>query len=173
MLVYHGSKNDFEVFNFDHIRGNGSEFGVGFYTTTNKDLALIYAKPYLYTYEFVGQKSFKPEERQLTRDDIRLLIEHIQEETDFLSNYGEVDFEGYEKVLNLAIDNIFNEEDDDIDMLAGIACTCGDEYALVYNAIYELFGFDSIIATMRDSELFIALVPQAVKLVDKIVIERD
>ena len=172
MKVYHGSTNSFEVFNFDHIRGNGSEFGVGFYTTTNKDLALIYAKPYLYTYEFEGRKSFVPGERQLTREDIKTLIEHIQSETDFLSNYGEVEFEGYERVLGWALDNVYNEIDDDIEMLGGIACTCGDDYTTVYNAVYELFGFDSIQATMNESELYIATTPRAVKLIKKENIEK-
>lgn len=172
MKVFHGSRNDFEVFNFDHIRGNGSEYGVGFYTTTNKELALIYAKPYLYTYNFKGKKSFVIGERQLSRGDIKKLIDYIEPETCFLSNYGEVGFDGYETVMKWALDNIYNEIDDDVEMLGGIACVCGDDYTTIYNAVYELFGFDSIQATMNDSDLYIATTPKALELIKQEVIEK-
>lgn len=165
IIVYHGSKAKFQKFDLSKIRSqNGTTEGVGLYFTTNKSIASHYAEPngYLYTVEFDGKKPLDHERLSITRPVLRKLLKAIEDAgIPFLSNYGEVEYEGYETVMDEALDNLLSNEND-IDLIGEIYNTEGNKSKILELA-YQVLGFDYFTLVpdwaVGKQVLYVALVP--------------
>lgn len=145
MKVYHGSKNNFELFDYSKIRTNGTTEGVGFYCTDNFSIAKHYSfEGYIMEYEYIGKKTLDSKKVSLTRNELEKYILKLNEECEFLSNFGDIEWEGFDKVLNGAIDDIMEFSEDDIDIVSELCTICG-EFELPLKVLYDTLGYDSSI----------------------------
>lgn len=142
MKLYHGSPSKFDQFKPDFMRTNGTAEGIGFYFTTDKDIAEGYAhEGYLYTVEINGHKALSSEEITLTYEEVEKLILALDEKDEYLSNYGDKEWEGFEKVLNEAVNSTFDFCDNDVEIISGIYNTNGEDKE-VLSMVYDLLGYD-------------------------------
>lgn len=168
MLVYHGSPNNFDRFDYSRIRTNGTSEGVGFYFTDNKSIATGYGqKGYLYTVELKGNKALSDNYKTITENELKKLMIALDDETDYLSNYGDVNFEGYENVLNTALQSEYNNCDTDTEILGSLYNSCG-ENEIVVTLFYELLGYDYIksIPEWGNQTLYIALTNDIIEVLE-------
>ena len=170
MLVYHGSKELFERFDYKKMGTNGTMEGKGFYFTDTKKIAEHYAQNgYLYTVKFNGKKSLSSDNKTITRQQLKKYLKALDEKLDYLSNWGDKDYDGLDKVMNEAINGEYDGSDNDVDMIAGIVNTSGDtEDSLTL--LYEILGYDSIVCTEVDwgeeQKIYIALINDIIKIID-------
>lgn len=123
---------------------NGTSEGFGFYFTDSKHIASGYAfEGFLYTIEFLGKKSLSSTKKTITKQQLRKLFARLDEMDNFLANYGEVDFDGYNKVMNEAVNSTYEWADDDVEMICGICNAYGGKEEPLQE-LYKLFGYDCI-----------------------------
>lgn len=131
MILYHGSRNKFNKFNFDYQGLNGASEGEGIYLTTSKKIAYEnYAGKhgYLYTVNLIEGKELSSEKITLTRDDIRIIIEKLGA-YDVLNDYQDVDYYGMDYTMSYAIDTLLSNTNDN-DIITDLCYTCGREKVL-------------------------------------------
>lgn len=172
--VYHGSARLFDDFSYKYIGQNGISRGAGFYFTDDRQLAEYYAKKqngngHLYTVEL---NDIKPvyNGRRLTRKDWRFFFMAMDD--DFLSNY--------DYSIQEALDNELIGPETDIDILLSVCHAMGqykkplmefsrlfDYNALVYseNGHTVNMGYESIKLDRYSRKIFVALVPDIIKIV--------
>jgi len=174
MKVYHGSKSNFDQFNHDYIGANGTSEGIGFYFTDSKRIAEGYAeKGYLYTVEFNGKKSLSSTSKTITKSQLKKFLKILNTKRDYLSNYGDIEYEGLQKVLNEAVENEYNINDNDVDLICGICHGLGNSETCL-TTLYNVLGYDSIVldaiwGLTKDGmtqRLYIALVNEAFNIVE-------
>ncbi|WCK57436.1 hypothetical protein PP175_25555 (plasmid) [Aneurinibacillus sp. Ricciae_BoGa-3] len=169
MIVFHGSKEFFDTFDYSKIGLNGTSEGKGFYFTDSMSIASGYGENgYLYTVEFNGKKSLSSEKKTITRQQLKKYLLALDKETEYLSNWGDKDYEGLEKVLNEAVRGEYEQSDNDVDMISGIANTCGDMETSL-SLVYQMLGYDSIIVDAEwgnGQRIYIALTNDIIEMVD-------
>lgn len=168
MLVYHGSKNLFDVFDYSKIGENGTMEGKGFYFTDSERIAKGYGQEgYLYTVEFSGKKSLSSDKKTISIQELKEYLKALDEKTDYLSNWGDVYSDGFEKVLNEAVYGEYDACDNDVDIISGIATASGD-MEISLTLLYQLLGYDSIVldANWGKSQhiIYIALTNDIIKI---------
>ena len=156
------------MFDYSKIRTNGTSEGVGFYFTDNKEIAEHYADStgYLYTVELNIGKSLSGEQKTISRNEMELLLKSIPEDIDFLSNYGDVDYEGYQSVLETTLESEYDYAESDADILGSLYNACGENQVII-ELFYSVLGFDSIIANPdwgENQTIYIALTNEIVKI---------
>lgn len=169
MHVYHGSPAKFEVFDYTKVGTQGTTEGKGFYFTDTKRIAEGYgANGYLYTVEWLGKKSLSSDTFTITPEQFRKYLIELDKKTDYLSNYGEVDFEGLERVLSYAMAGDYESSENDVDLISGVINASGDIGTTV-TLLHEMFGYDSIITGAEwggEQTIYIALIHEAFRIVD-------
>lgn len=170
MIVYHGSKQLFDTFDYNKIGENGTSEGKGFYFTDSINIAKGYGSDgYLYTVEFNGNKSLSSDEKTITRQQLKRYLLALDKETEYLSNWGDKDYEGIEKVLNEAVRGEYEQSDNDVDIISGIANACGD-MKISLTLLHKVLGYDSIVTDAdwgrEDQQIYIALTNDIIKIVD-------
>jgi hypothetical protein len=169
MIVFHGSQQLFDTFDYSKIGLNGTSEGKGFYFTDSINIANGYGENgYLYAVEFNGKKSLSSDKKTITRQQLKKYLLALDEKTEYLSNWGDKDYEGLEKVLNEAVRGEYEQSDNDVDIISGISNACGDMETSL-SLVYELLGYDSI---MLDAEwgngqrIYIALTNDIINIVN-------
>lgn len=168
MEVYHGSPNLFEVFDYSRIGQNGTSEGYGFYFTDNLEVAKSYAtNGYLYTVELKGQKPLSFHKLTITKKKLRRLLIVLNDQNEYLSNFGDVNFEGLESVLDKAVEIMYDTVDNDVDLVGGIINSYGDVGEVLKN-LHATLGYDYIKTTAEwgSQTLYIALIPDIIKIQD-------
>lgn len=169
MKVYHGSPARFEKFDYSKIGTNGTSEGKGFYFTDSKRIAEGYGQDgYLYTVNFKGKKSLSSDALTITREELKKFLIELDKETDYLSNWGDVSFDGLEKVLDEAIRGEYDTSDNDVDLISGIANASGSMEASL-TILHKLLGFDSIVMDAEwgnGQKIYIALIHDVIELVE-------
>jgi len=118
-IYYHGSASEFDKFDLSFSRtGNGNEqYGAGIYLTSDKEEAGRYAgkNGYIYAIQVAGTihivevpASYQEEDtinEPLSPETIRNIINDSPDKEEVLWNFGDVDYEGVENVLDIAVDS--------------------------------------------------------------------
>lgn len=172
-IVYHGSPNKFTQFSYDSIGDNGTSEGIGFYCTDNKTIAKGYAcknanNGYLYTIKFNGKKSLSSDKLTITKAQLKKYLLALQNvDIDFLSNYGDVEYEGLSHVITEAVNNEYSNNTNDVDLICSICHSSGNIEGCL-TTLYETLHYDSIIlpAEWGKQELYIALVNECIKILN-------
>lgn len=170
MLVFHGSKELFNVFDYNKIGLNGTMEGIGFYFTNKRAVAESYAKGggHLYTVEFNGKKMLHGDKKTITRQQLKDYLKALDEKTEYLSNWGDKEYEGFEKVLMEAVRGEYEQSENDVDLISGIVHASGNaEVSLTL--LYQLLGYDSIVVDAEwggSQRLYIALTNDIIKIVE-------
>jgi len=162
--VYHGTKFLFEKFDYSKIGSNGTNEGIGFYFTDKLNIAQIYTEKngYIYEIEFKGKKSLSITKKTITRNQLKKL--YIALGDLYLSNFGEIEFEGIEKLANEAVKVDFESSESDVDLICGLLHGC-NHYKQVLETLQKILGYDSIIIdspTWGDDQIiYVALLESA------------
>lgn len=155
LVVYHGSKAIFTVFDTGKIGLNGSQEGQGIYFTDNKDFAEGYSdgKGQLLEGYLNIQKPLSDSEVTLTRKEVEQIIRKVDTSgDDLLANYS-VDsrYYGtdkhklwYESALNDALDSIMEYCGTDSEIMAELANARAGS-AQVLKVLFDEFGYDGYI----------------------------
>jgi len=154
---FHGSPKKFDKFSAEFCgKTTGHEqYGSGFYFTTDRDEARGYAGENGYVFEVALSLSstmivpFSNSEEDkgndpLTSKQIEDMIVHAPESRDSLWNYGDIDYVGYESVLNSAVKSYCG-----MNPLSAMNALGNDFYrdqeAEVLKNIKKFIGVDSIL----------------------------
>ena len=70
----------------------------------------------------------------------------------YLSNWGDVEYEGYNNVLMTAIENEFDTSDNDVELISGIINSTGTSPDKIYPILTKTLGYDGIIANPEWTE---------------------
>lgn len=171
ITVYHGSKAKFDAFSLEYMGSNATDYGQGIYFTKNKEIALQYASDgYLYTCEIPTAKLLCSDSITMNPAEIEKLIRSIDDKTDFLSNYGDIDYDGYSIVMQRAITNLMEENNSDID-LVGSMCNTSGEYEEILKAANTVLGYDHSVqeynqfhAPKTQDEVYVVLNPDTISI---------
>ena len=143
MVVYHGSPNDFKVFDYGKIQTTRR---AGFYFTRNKDLAMNYQKGGELIEAFVNlRKPLNPDEtkKEITKE---LFVE--------IANKA-----GIERDMH----TLYDVADSDIDLVSFLISANNDIKA-INNALYTVTKYDGIITEDRGvGRSYIAFSPNQIK----------
>jgi len=138
--VFHGSPSKFERFDYKKIGTNGTSEGFGFYFTDSRGIAENYASGgYLYTAILKG-KELSGDKLTITEKEYREMALHLNDKGDYLSNFGEIELEGLENVLNYAVELEYNSSADDADLLGGIINAYGNKEDIL-NYVHDVLGY--------------------------------
>lgn len=168
MKIYHGSKNKFETFSYDKIRTNATSEGVGFYCTDNKEVAERYgSNGYVMTYEYKGRKRLNSKKVTLTEDELRKYLLALDEDDEFLSNYGDIGWDGIDKVLACALEDLLEYSKDDVELISGI-CNSFGGFERPLEILYDVLGYDSAIVDAKwgNQKIYLIFHNSALKLIE-------
>lgn len=176
MIVWHGSPHKFDTFDSKYIRTNGTSEGVGYYFTDNLKIGKGYGQDgYLYHVQLKLNKPLSDNKMTLTEKQAHKIIIAIDNEVGYLDNYGEVDYEGYENVLNTALEHEYRGCDTDTDFMGALYNACG-ESERVLDLFYTVLGYDHVVAIPEwgqankeiSHKVYIALTNDIIKIKDRI-----
>lgn len=112
MTFYHGTNADIQKFSHDYIGKDNDQYGSGFYFSNVPDTASHYATSHDSGTPNVLPVHLKLENpidhadtTPLKRQHIEQIIKSAPDLDDSLTNYGDVDYEGFGKVLKRAVDS--------------------------------------------------------------------
>lgn len=170
-LMYHGSPTLFEEFSFSAPRLNGSSDGDGFNLTNNHDVASTYSsingQGYVYEVDFVGKRGVEAGDRTVTREQWREIVDEYDQKHGYLEDWGDVDSEGRDVVMNRTLDTIAGEYSDDESTISDIIGSSSDSSDF-YELLHRKTGIDHFVSKDQwgpaGSIVRVATVPSAVKL---------
>lgn len=173
--VYHGSPNDFTIFDHSKIGTVGSAEGYGFYFTDSESKAMGYSHKngnILSGYVNI-EKPLSLDKRTLKKSEIKKLLKKLDPSgDDILSNYdttgvGYPSKQWYNNALRDTIKAVF-ENDNDADLIAEISNAYGDKSIL--GTVRKVLGYDGFIAKDKynDGEVYVTFESNQFKNADNI-----
>lgn len=185
LVVYHGSKSIFTVFDTERIGLNGSQEGQGIYFTDNKDFAEGYSggEGQLLEGYLNIQKPLSDSEVTLTRKEVEQIIRKVDPSgDDLLANYSyDSRYYGtdkhdlwYESALKTTLDSVMEYSETDSEIMAELA-NAGAGSAQVLKILFDEFGYDGYIVKgkYKDTNVYVAFDSSQFKNVTNIVPTTD
>jgi len=186
LVVYHGTPaNVDEDFAFDYTRigDQGRAEGAGFYFTSDRRIAGGYGKDGEVISSYMSiENPMAFDQPAFDNDTINKIImeiakqESVEEDMGigdgFLSNFGDVNYEGLESVVNSATD-LIADEDLALDQIGGIIGS-GASVKIVNDALTKITGHDGVITKgfsnegVAGGDIYVAFSPTQVKSVHNI-----
>lgn len=168
--LFHGSMSKFDHFSLDYKGLNGTADGFGIYLTPNKDMASMYAeqtKKLGYIYEVTAdlEKPLSTDELTITDKELSKIIDILQESTNILNDFNDVDYYG-EKVVKREAIAMLKENDNDVDLINEIANTTGDTEKTA-EALYNVGHYTHIVANERllqEDTVVVVLQPERINI---------
>ena len=173
MVVYHGSPNEFTIFDTSKIGSStGTSDGRGFYFTTGKSYAESFAtqegnlfevfldirNPLSYDKKTITKAQLKKIFRSIDKSEYEREGEHYT-----LSNYADYSRVGIENAVAEAVNLEYEYADNDVELINSIIAGTGD-FGLVMNAIREVTGKSSMIAPKQNGDIhYIVTSPNQIK----------
>lgn len=155
LIVHHGTNNEFNEFKSHYMGQTGTALGQGFYFTSNQDEAKGFGEN-VKSFFLNIRKPLNSNKLTMGRNEIKVLVDSIdkkqsEDDPDFgygiLSDFGDVDYEGRNKVLNSAVDMLLDNEND-VDLVGELINISGN-YDLVVDVLRNTLGYDGIINKKR------------------------
>lgn len=174
LVVYHGTREIFEAFDLNKLGRNGMALGAGFYFTNSKELAGGYGDT-MEVYLSAKNPTFSIEKKTITKAQVKKIIIALEKiEPEFLSNYGDVSFEGYNKILNSAIEDIYDASNNDADVITTIINVGGIDRNYVMKEVIKYTGKDGFIVSAsiaaigagKNDKVYTVLLPEQIKSVN-------
>lgn len=152
-LGYHGSPKDFQEFSYNFMGTNGTSEGFGFYFTNKEDIARGYAnnggvvKKALLTIN----KPLNPKKLSITPSSFANFLRALDPDGQgYLSNWGESDLEGYERVLRKAVQGEMSGISNDVDLISSVIQASGRNAEHINSLLKQVLGYDGIIISKPD-----------------------
>ena len=168
MEFYHGTNHDFDAFSHEHVGKGTDAYGSGFYFTNNPEVASSYAssdsdggnvkKVHLRITKPIDPEDDKP----FTRTQIHKMITSAPNHVDSLSNYGDVNYHGYRRVLDGAVDSYASLPKFHAMNALGNDFYSDDPGALLKNLVRHT-GHDGVIVKNGDTIIANAFTPNQIK----------
>ena len=167
LRVYHGTPNTFDTFSYDYLGTTGTALGYGFYFAKDKNIAGMYTNNngnIMETYLRIN-KPLNSRDITITKARLKKLIKALDPTgDDFLTNYGDASYEGYEKVINKALNNLLEYNNNDVDLISDIINSSGSDVAEFYQILADTLGYDGIITdTEGMGTVYIPFLPTQIK----------
>lgn len=181
--AYHGTKATFNEFDLGKIQNTAE--GVGFYFADDpsvasgygevKSLFLSIKKPLAHDGKSFNKSTISKILTDIAKEELKANHEEMEDIADgFLSNYGDIRHEGFNRVLNEAVNSLSNESQAN-DQLGSIYHS-GVSLPLISSSVKKITGYDGYIsrgekdpAHARDYLVYIAWSPNQIKSADPIV----
>ena len=146
-LAYHGSLEEFQEFSYEYLGTNGTAEGFGFYFTSDKRIAEGYADGGMLKEVYLNiNKPLSFDSLTISFEDLAKFFKVLDPDGQgYLSNWGESDYEGYNKVLQTAVAGEFSGTDNDVDLISGIIQGWGRNPESIYPILKQTLGYDGII----------------------------
>lgn len=171
-VLYHGTPNEFTQFNYDFIGSNGTALGKGFYLTDSKDIASGYIGENGKVMELYAniEKPLSLTEKTITKAQYKKFVKTVDKATngDYLTNYGEVDYDGYNNVLNSAL-NDYQYDDNDVDLIHSVFNAGGLSWEDGFRLLKKTLGYDGVVQqdfNGTGATVFVPTLPEQIKSVD-------
>jgi hypothetical protein len=152
LVAYHGSRQEFTVFDYGKIGEQGRSEGAGFYFTNNKNVASGYGS--VMSVYLAIQKPMAYDAKPFSKPIIEKLIKRIAEiesnesgmdiADGFMSNFGDVSYNGLASVVREA-SKLITPENTALDQLSNILGS-GANPEHINQAVREITGYDGVIA---------------------------
>ena len=139
-ILYHGSPQLFEKFDYEKIGENGTSKGFGFYFSSDKHGAEHYADKYLYTANADLKGALSYEKRTIKKTKTRTLLNRLHKDLNILNDFDDVSYYGAWKVMEYAL-NLLKDTQTDVDLFCELCTITGDKEA-VSRAFLDLFGIN-------------------------------
>jgi hypothetical protein len=176
LITYHGTDNEFKEFQYRMIGTHGTGEGKGFYFTDQEDVAKGYVNKeggkLIQAYLKI-EKPLNYTKKTITKPQLAKFINKLDKDGtgNFLSNIGDVNHEGYNNLLRKAVNDEFEYNDTDVDMIHDILNVFGD-YQEGYKVLYETLGYDGIIVDRpewkKEQKIYVVFFPNHIKSVDNV-----
>jgi len=146
-IAYHGTPHDFQEFSYKYLGTNGTAEGFGFYFTSNKSIAEGYAEGGVVKKVILNiNKPLNYRRLTISPMEFSSFLEELDPDGNgYLTNWGESDFEGYNNVLNKAVQGEMSGSDNDVDLISGVIQAWGRNPELIYSVLKKVLGYDGII----------------------------
>jgi len=146
-IAYHGSPKEFQEFSYEFLGTNGTAEGFGFYFTSDKSIAEGYAEGGILKKVYLDiNKPLSFNSLTISPEDLAKFLKVLDPDGQgYLSNWGESDYEGYENVVNTAVEGEFSGSDNDVDLISGIINGWGGAPESIYPILKQVLGYDGII----------------------------
>ncbi len=175
LVVYHGTRGAFTVFDYSKIGEQGRAEGAGFYFTNSEDVANAYGKP-MEVYLAIS-KPLAYDAKPFSQAVVSKLVKRISEieaeangdgiDNGFLSNFGDINYDGLDAVVRAAA-KLISADATALDQLSGIVGS-GVSPAYVNQATKEITGYDGVVANGfsnsgdADNTIYVAFFPEQIK----------
>jgi 2'-5' RNA ligase/predicted GNAT family N-acyltransferase len=179
-MVYHGTGADIDSFQYEFAGLGNDQLGSGFYFTDNESTASGYAsdqvgsdraKPggfqanvmpvYLSLKKPIHVTNDAAKERSLTLEQVKQIILASPNLDDSLTNFGDADFEGKDKVIRKAV-SLYTG-----DLLTQLFLLANDffrDYVQEFNeAVHNVTGYDGVVANTGGERHYVAWFPNQIK----------
>ena len=138
LTLYHGSPKLFNKFDERTVRRG--DFGYGFYLTTDSKTAQKYSgqsgtKGFVYTVKCFLNQALSAEKVTIPSEILKEIIEHIDQQSNLLNDFDEIELVGKESVLDYATE-LLGSNESDIDIFNELI-TLTDNAKLVVQAFRE------------------------------------
>jgi len=176
VVVYHGTRAVFEVFDLNKSGQNGQALGKGFYFTNSRGLAEGYGDIGEF-YLSLQNPTFSPTKKTITISQVKKILAELEKHDEYLlSNYGDMESEGRQAVLKRALEDIYDSSKDDADVIASFINLGGVERDIVMRSIIDFTGKDGFITSAdiaamgvkSDDNVYVALLPTQIKSINNI-----
>ncbi len=146
-IAYHGSPKEFQDFSYEYLGTNGTAEGFGFYFTSDKKIAEGYAEGGMVKEVYLNiNKPLSFNSLTITPKDLSIFLRRLDPDGQgYLSNWGEADFQGYENILNTAVEGELSGSDNDVDLISGIINGWGGSPESIYPILKQTLSYDGII----------------------------
>ena len=161
-VQYHGSPNDFEKFSYEYLGTQGTGEGKGFYFTNNRNVAEGYRQGEggkLFEAYIDVRKPLSSTKKTITASQLARFIRVLDPDgSEYLSNIGDVSWQGYESVLREAVQMLIQNNDNDVDIICDITNALGGNPEGIYPILKATLGYDGIIVpgTWGDQTITVA-----------------
>ena len=171
-VVYHGTKADFNTFLHQYISDStGSmDFGYGFYFTDSEEVASGYGTTKSVYLDI--KKPLSYDTKTITKADLSKLLKTLDAdgEMGILSNFDDVSYIGYAKLLSKATNMLYDNNTNDVDIISEMINIHGGYRASkeFYNILKDTLGYDGIITkyhTKKD-DVYVVFNSNQIKSVD-------
>jgi hypothetical protein len=147
--AYHGSPEEFQEFSYEFLGMNGTAEGYGFYFTSDKSIADGFAKGGMVKEVYLDiNNPLSFDSLTISPQELKSFLRELDPSgTEYLSNWGEAGYDGYDNVLNSAVDGEMGGSDNDVDLISGIINAAGGSPGSIYPVLKRVLGYDGIIVS--------------------------
>lgn len=163
-VMYHGTDNEFTVFNFDQGGKNGTAEGFGIYTADDRNVSENYGGRMIEGYVNMTRPAYR-DQKTITRSELKKLIKatidyevglwEMDERDSWISNYTDTYSAGsMDTAINDVVAQIvrFNDNDMDIvqEVMAGMAIREYPQAEAFYDILTDVTGIDGFVTNWTD-----------------------